>query len=464
MHTSFKPIIVALVVSFLAVVSCQKNGTTVTPDSATVSALSCGSATFSTAAVGGTAYTGTGTVPYTGGNGGTYATGSAITSTGVTGLTASLQAGSLGSGAGNLTFAISGTPSGAGTATFALSFGGQSCSLALPVGAPGSGTVVTTDCASVTGLARVVCLSEAFKATLTATQLATLQLTYTKANAIRWSNLPEGLYRNRVGISLGTLSSTQLAAARSLLAAVLVQNVTNEGFDEMEGNLVADDYLAANGGGSDYGRGNYYMAFLGTPSTTGLWELQFGGHHYTLANTYNGGKITGVTPSFRAVEPMATVTANSRTYQPVEQERKAFADLLAGLSSSELSTAKLAATFTDILLGPGQDSKFPTTRQGLKVGDLSAANKALVLNAIKLYTNDLDTETAATVLAKYTTELDNTYIAYSGTGTMSTQNDYIRLDGPSIWIEYSAQGGIIIRNTPHPHSVWRDRTGDYGSN
>lgn len=464
MRTPFKTTVLALVVGFLATISCQNNGTTVTPSSATIAALSCGSATSSATPVGGTAYTGTATVPYTGGNGGAYTAGSAITSTGVTGLTASLQAGSLASGAGNLTFGVSGTPSGAGTATFALSFGSQTCSLALSVGAPGSGTVVTTDCASTTGLARVVCLAEAFKATLTATQLTTLQLTYTKANAVRWSNLPEALYRNRVGISLGTLSSTQLTAARALLAAVLVQNVTNEGFDEMEGNLVADDYLGANGGGSDYGRGNYYMAFLGTPSTTSLWELQFGGHHYTMANTYNGGKITGVTPSFRAVEPMAAVTANNRTYQPVEQERKAFADLLAGLSSSELSTAKIATTFTDVLLGPGQDGKFPATRLGLKVGDLSAANKALVLNAIKLYTNDLDTETAATVLAKYTTELDNTYLAYSGTGTMSTQNDYIRLDGPSVWIEYSSQGGIIIRNTPHPHSVWRDRTGDYGGN
>ncbi len=464
MRKPFSSIIVAFVVSFLAIISCQKTTTDVTPSSATVSALSCSSATFSAAAISGTAYTATATVPYTGGNGGSYVAGSTIASTGITGLNAILQAGTLSSGTGNLTYAISGTPSGAGTATFALSAGGQSCSLALTVSATGSGTAVTTNCSSATGLAQVVCLAEAFKATLSSTQLATVQLTYTKANAARWSNLPEGLYRNRVGINWGSLSTTQLTAARALMAAVLVQNVTNEGFDEMEGNLVADDYLAANGGGSDYGRGNYYMAFLGTPSTSGLWELQFGGHHYTFANTYNGGKITGVTPSFRAVEPMASVTANNRTYQPVEQERQAFANMLAGLSSSEQVTAKLSSTFTDILLGPGQDGKFPATKSGVKVGDLDATKKALVLTAIKLYVNDLDSETAATVLAKYTSELDNTYIAYSGTGTMSTQNDYVRLDGPSVWIEYSSQGGIVIRNTPHPHSVWRDHTSDYGGN
>lgn len=465
MRKPFNYFIIVLFSSTLLVASCRNNDTTVAPTTATVSGLTCSSATFSASAVSGSAYTGTATIPYTGGNGIAYAAGSAIASTGITGLNATLQAGTLASGAGTLTFSINGTPSGTGTATFPVTFGGQTCSLALTVGAASSGTVVTTNCSSVTGLARVVCLAEAFKATLSATQLASLQLTYSKTSAQRWSNLPEALYSTkRVGLNFGSLSATQLTAAKALLAAVLAQGVTNEGYDEMEGNLAADDYLGANGGGSTYGYANYYLAFLGTPSTTGLWELQFGGHHYTMANTYNGGKITGVTPSFRAVEPMAAVTASGRTYQPVEQERQAFADMLTGLSSSEQTTAKLSSTFTDILLGPGQDGKFPTTKQGLRVGDLSATKKALVLNAIKLYVNDLDAQTAATVLAKYTAELDDTYIGYSGNTSVTAQNDYIRIDGPSVWIEFSYQGGIVIRNTPHPHSVWRDRSGDYGGN
>lgn len=462
--------------------SCKSNNTDVTPTSASVSALSCGSATFSASAVSGSAYTATATVPYTGGNGVSYSAGSAIASTGVTGLNATLQAGTLASAAGNLTYTISGTPSGVGTATFALSFGGQSCSLALTVSSTSSGTTTTgssstitavlstttstnTSCASSTGLAQVVCLAEAFKATLTATQLSTMQLDYSLTNAKRWSNLPQALYQaKRVGINLGSLSSTQLAAFRDLMLIVLAQGVTNEGYDEMVGNLVADDYLATIGGGSDYGAGNFYVAFLGTPSTTGQWELQFGGHHYTFANTYNSGALTGFTPSFRAVEPMAAVTSNNRTYQPVEQERAAIASVLTGLSSTELITAKLSSTFSDILLGPGVDWQFPTTKQGLRVGDLSTNKQALVSNVIKLYVNDLDATTAASVLATYTTGLADTYIAYSGTTAMTTTNDYFRIDGPRVWIEYSSQGGIIIRNTPHPHSVWRDRTGDYGGN
>lgn len=67
-------------------------------------------------------------VPYTGGNGGSYQ-GQTVTSTVVTDLTATLSAGNFASGNGNLTYSITGTPSASGTASFALNIGGQSCTL-----------------------------------------------------------------------------------------------------------------------------------------------------------------------------------------------------------------------------------------------------------------------------------------------------------------------------------------------
>ena len=446
---------------------------TVTPASASVSALTCASVAFTSSAVNGTIYSGTATVPYTGGNGKTYSAGTAVSSTGVTGLSATLQSGTLASGAGNLTYTISGTPSATGTATFAITFGGQSCSLALTVSASttaNSGDIttalsVTTSTATCTstGVAQIVCLTEAFKATLSSTQLASAQLTYTKANAQKWSNLPAAL-SSRIGINLASLSTTQLAAFRNLMVALLALGTNNEGYDEMIGNLVADDYLKSIGGGSDYGAGTYYISFLGTPSATGLWSILFTGHHYTQPYTFNAGAFTGVTPAFRGTEPQAAVTSANRTYQAFEQERLAFAAMLTGLSTAEQTTAKLSGTYTDLVLGPGQDGKFPSTKSGLQVSALSAAKQALVLEAIKLYFNDLDQATAASILSKYTTELPNTYVAYSGTTGMATQNDYVRIDGPNVWIEFSYQGGVIIKNTPHSHSVWRDHTSDYGGN
>ena len=106
-----------------------------------ITALNCGSATNNGTLTSGTVASGVSSlVPYTGGNGGAH-NGQTVTSTGVTGLTATLAAGTFANGAGSLTYTISGTPSASGTASFALNIGGQSCNLNLMVyNAGGSGT------------------------------------------------------------------------------------------------------------------------------------------------------------------------------------------------------------------------------------------------------------------------------------------------------------------------------------
>ena len=449
---------------FMLVWACKTTDTAFTPTStATITALTCSSTVFSSTATANTIYTGTATVPYTGGNGVAYSTGSAIASTGVTGLTATLTASTLASGTGNLIYAITGTPSGTGTANFAIGFGGQSCSIALTVaitpatGGTGTGLGVTTD------VSKIVSLAEAFKATLTASQVTTLQLAYSKTDATKWSNLPQALSRNRVGLATSTLSAAQLTAFKALLK-VATGTGDNEGNAEILAILAADDFLGANGGGSDYGSGNYYIEFLGTPSATGLWEFQFGGHHGTNSNTYNGGKLAGATPAFRSTEPFPTYTYGGVLYQPLVQEISNFSAMLKALTATEQTTARISTSQNDIVLGPGKDGVFPTTKAGVKVSNLTATQKATVIAAIKTYTDDLDDASAAGILAKYTAELDNTYISYAGSTDLTTKGDYVLIDGPSVWIEFNMQGGVIIRNANHPHSVWRDRTGDYGGN
>ncbi len=373
--------------------------------------------------------------------------------------------GTTGPGSGTATGPGSGTggPGGPGGGN-----AGVAIANSLTVTAVMSNTTSTnTTCAGSTGLARVVCLTQALVATLTPAQSASVVLPYTLANAQRWSNLPAGL-SSRYGINLASLNATQLAAFRDLMLAVLAPGPANEGYDEMLGNLVADNYLFYAGGGTTYGAGNFYLSILGQPSTSGTWELLFTGHHYTQPFTFNGPAGSGYTPAFRAIEPTTPVSntlngqVTNQTFQPTEQERLAFAALLTSLSSSEQTTARLSTTFSDVLLGPNANWQFPTTKVGIRVGNLDAAKQARVLDVIKLYVNDLDPTTAATVLAKYTSELADTYLAYTGNTGVTAVNDYIRLDGPNLWIEFSYQGGVIIRNAPHPHSVWRDRTTDYG--
>ncbi len=98
-------------------------------------ALLCGNATTTGTLTNGTATLGVSvSVPYTGGNAGTYAA-QIISSTGVVGLTATLAAGTLANGAGSLTYTITGTPTTSGTASFPISVGGQSCSFTVSVAA-----------------------------------------------------------------------------------------------------------------------------------------------------------------------------------------------------------------------------------------------------------------------------------------------------------------------------------------
>jgi uncharacterized protein (TIGR02145 family) len=94
----------------------------------TIGSLNCDGTTTGTFASGKSASGVSASVPYTGGDGGPHS-GQTVASTGVTGLTATLSAGSFVSGSGNLLYSITGTPASGGTASFALNIGGQTCTM-----------------------------------------------------------------------------------------------------------------------------------------------------------------------------------------------------------------------------------------------------------------------------------------------------------------------------------------------
>jgi uncharacterized protein (TIGR02145 family) len=112
--------------------TCTLTRTVVLPVG-TITTLSCGAAINSGTLSAGTAASGvSSSVPYAGGNGGTH-NGQAVTSTGITGLTATLVPGNFVNGSGSLIYTITGTPSSNGIANFALNIGGQACILSISV-------------------------------------------------------------------------------------------------------------------------------------------------------------------------------------------------------------------------------------------------------------------------------------------------------------------------------------------
>lgn len=451
---------IILLTTSILFIACEKNES-ISTTSATVTALTCASASFSTTATINTAYSGTASVPYTGGNSVVYSAGSSIASTGVTGLTATLVAGTL-SSSGNITYNVTGTPTSTGTASFAITFGGQSCSISLTVNA-----ATTSSCTSLTGVAKVVCLANEFLATLTSTQQASVVLALNLTNAKRWSNLPCGL-TCRNGLLFSSLTSAQQAAALSLIQAAS-GTATGEGYNEFATIRTADDYLGTIRSG--YSAGSYVIAFLGTPSTTGKWMLQFGGHHYAQNITYNAGNVVSITPLHLAVEPGTDFTYSGTNHtNPLAAEKLGMQNMLASFTTAELASAKISSTFSDCLMVPGSTTNtFPATKQGIKVSTLSAAAQAKVLAAMAPWIGDVDATSAAAFTTIYTNELADTYVTYasntSGTSGnpssfFTTNTDYVRIDGPSVWIEFICQSGVVVSGI-HYHTVFRDRTRDY---
>ena len=117
-----------------------------------VTSLDCHAATFSGTIISGEAANLTVSLPYSGGDGSGYAGETTISSgieLGMTGLTATLQAGTLANGTGILTHVITGTPTESGDAYFGVDFGGESCVLVVPItdsSSGGTATVSNWDC------------------------------------------------------------------------------------------------------------------------------------------------------------------------------------------------------------------------------------------------------------------------------------------------------------------------------
>ncbi|GAA4493129.1 hypothetical protein GCM10023172_01280 [Hymenobacter ginsengisoli] len=409
-----------------------------------------------------------------------------------------------------------------GFAAFKLAPGHSKLPAAAPVLAHRSSSLATK--------ADVVAAANAFLATLSAEQRQVALVAYADSNVTKWSNLPVGL-APRVGLQLRHLSPAQVTAALAVVRAA-TGTVAGNGFNEIEQIRAADDNLSVlpqgpppggspsggpagsptvgplsagppgsapsgqtpgpggpppgsrpPGGGPgrrgfpggrrpifEYSSGIYFIAFLGQPSSTGTWMLQFGGHHLGTNITFHNGQVTGATPKFEGTEPLRFTTTDNKVLptgtvcEPMADEASAMRALLASLTPTQQTHAKLTQSFDDVLLGPGQDGQFPKQKVGVPVSALSAKQQQLVVAAMAPWVQDADDATATALLADYKKQLASTYVAYAGTGQLTSHADYVRLDGPRVWIEFVCQNGILYRNQIHYHSIWRDHLRDYGGN
>jgi uncharacterized protein DUF3500 len=213
-------------------------------------------------------------------------------------------------------------------------------------------------------------------------------------------------------------------------------------------------------GGPNFGRDEYYLALLGTPSLTQPWMIQFGGHHLAINMTIVG-KSNVLTPSLPAAQP-AIYKFSGETVRPLGRENdKSFA-LINSLDAAQQKQAILNYQVSNLVLGPGEDGK-TIQPEGIKAPALNAAQQQMLLDLAREWVGILNDEAAAAKMAEIKANLPETWFAWSGP-TTNGSSAYFRIQGPTLLIEYSPQGmrgsSDVVPN--HIHTIYRDPTNDYG--
>jgi hypothetical protein len=310
---------------------------------------------------------------------------------------------------------------------------------------------------------RIVASAQAFLATLDAAQKPKVQFAFDAPQKSNWSNLPSPMYQ-RHSLRIGELTPAQRGAVMSLLSTALSRDGYRKVTEIMHGDEVLRTAQSARGGqgrggpgggGPAFGEAEYYIAFLGTPSTTTPWMLQFGGHHLAINLTLAGTQAS-MTPSLPAAQP-ATYTVEDRTVRPLGNENdKGFA-LINALNDEQRSKAILNYRVADLVLGATSDGK-TIQPEGIPATALSQPQQTMLLDLAREWTGIVTDAFAESRMAEIRSNLPQTYFAWSGPTTNGSPA-YFRIQGPTLVIEYAPQQGSV----DHIHTIYRDPTNDYGA-
>jgi len=342
---------------------------------------------------------------------------------------------------------------------------------------------------------RVVTAANAFLSTLDEKQRKSVLYSFDdEEQRKRWSNFPTG-FVPRGGIRLKEMSATQQAAAMDLMAIVL----SPMGLEKVNQIRLADDDFKANGskrgprgggpprgnggpppqfanggppppgggpggrppvrGGDMFGKDLYYISFLGNPSTTTPWMLQFGGHHLALNITIAGSRGV-MTPSLTGAQP-ATFKHNGQTIRPLGRESDKGLALLQSLDAKQRAQAVLSYSVPDLILGPGQDGK-KIAPEGLKASTMNDSQRQLLIDLIAEWSDIINESAASARMSELKADLNETWFAWSGPTDFEPGSNitaYYRIQGPHLVIEYAPQHDEPAN---HVHTIYRDPTNDYG--
>lgn len=316
------------------------------------------------------------------------------------------------------------------------------CALSLSLGARGEETA-----------AAAAASAQKFLSTLDDATRAKVVFDYKDdAQRKRWSNLPTKFVK-RGGLRMGDLTQPQREAALEVVAAAL----SPQGYTKAMQIVQGDEELHKGGGPALFGQDNYYISFLGQPSATEPWMIQFGGHHLGINITLAGEQNT-IAPSHTGAQP-AHYELEGKLVRPLGGESdKAYA-LLISLDDTQRKQAILGEKFHDLVLGPGRDGQM-IQPEGIKGSALTPAQQDALLDLAGEWVSIMREPAAKAKMEEMRKNIAETWFAWSGP-TDKGAAAYFRIQGPTVFIEYAPQklGGDP---TNHIHTIYRDPTNEYG--
>lgn len=302
--------------------------------------------------------------------------------------------------------------------------------------------------------------ADAFLASLSAEQRASAIFAVDDEAWRRWSNIHPFVMRH--GVSLDALTAAQRDRALGLLRATLSAG----GFETARGVMKLNETIRELTGRDDeYGEWLYWVSIMGTPSMEQPWGWQIDGHHL-IVNCFVLGDQVVMTPMFMGSEPVSADSgkyAGTRVFEMEEREGLTFARTLTEtqrrrtILRSDLPVEVFTAAFRDNLA---------LAYEGIRFGELSSAQQALLLRLAELYVSRMRPGHAEIRMDEVRRHLADTHFAWMG-GVDEDSVFYYRIHSPVILVEFDHQRGIAFDNDEpsrhHIHTVVRTPNGnDYG--
>ncbi len=308
-----------------------------------------------------------------------------------------------------------------------------------------------TPASRLAAVADMAAAAQNFLATLDESQRAKAVFTLTDDERQNWHFVP----LDRKGITLADLRPDQDHLVYGLLGSAL----SAEGWRKTTTIMSLEKVLFdLENSAPKRNTEKYYLAIFGEPKAGQAWGWRFEGHHLSLNFAIAADASVALTPSFMGANPGEIKDGPRAGLRALAEEEDLALTLVRSLTPDQQKSAILPGDAPAELLSNQERQVQPLQPAGITASALTEPQRAQLWQVIGEYVDrfrpDL-TSTAKASLLKDGGQLTFAWMGSTETGT----GHYYRIQSPQFLFEYDN----TQNNARHPHAVWRDFKGDFGT-